>query len=232
MAKCKTQAVLFDLDNTLYDERDYFLLAFERIARHLAPLCRRDSSQLDGWMTAAFDKKGSQYPKFFKFVLEELGVYSPTLDEEVLDLYKTVAGGLTLYPDADEVLTWLRGRVKLALVTNGIAEAQANKVALLGIQPRFDHICYARAFGKEYEKPNTLPFVKTLSALEVPADRAVYVGDDPRTDISGAKRAGMVAIRIRRAAAPQPQSPDTWRADVELDTLQGLPAYLGVDGQG
>ena len=185
-------------------------------------ICNIEWARLYEFITGEYSKKGSRYPRFFKFVLEELGVHSPELDAEVLGLYKTAVGHLELYPDARELLTKLNGKVKLGIVTNGIMEAQANKVRLLGIASYFDHICYARHLGRAHEKPDPMPYSETLAALGVPVSRSVFVGDNPRTDVLGAKRMGMYTVRIRRGEWADTENPEGWLPDMEVRTLEQI----------
>ena len=51
-----------------------------------------------------------------------------------------------------------------------------------------------------YRKPHCAPFERALSLLGVRAGEAVFVGDDPRWDVLGAKQAGIQPILLARAA--------------------------------
>ena len=226
MAKFRVKSLMFDLDNTLYDERQYFALAFQDISRYLAPLCNAEAERLWAFLNAEFEEKGSQYPRFFEFILKKLGIFSPVLDAEVLRLYESVGGTLTLYPDAQELLARLQGNTKMAIITNGRVEAQSNKAKLLGVAPYVDYICYARKLGKENEKPNPLPFLKTMDILGVSPKEAVYVGDDPKTDIAGARGVGMVAVRIIRGEMKDVPNLNGSHPDLEIGTMDELLAHL------
>jgi putative hydrolase of the HAD superfamily len=71
-------------------------------------------------------------------------------------------------------------------------------VAALGLTEFVDAIVFAAECGDGRGKPDRAPFVAMLKALNVTADRAVFVGDDMAADILGASRVGMRAIHVDR----------------------------------
>ncbi len=226
MGKLEVQGMILDLDNTLYDEHQYFYLAFKQISHRLASICNMEERKLYDFLSNEFAQKGSQYPKFFKYILEKLDIYSSELDQQILEIYKTVTGYMVPYPDALQALTSLKGRVKLALVTNGIVQAQVNKVRLLGIQPHFDYICYARELGTENEKPNSAPFLKVLEVLKIEPDHLVSLGDNPKTDIEGTKKLGIYTVLIRRGEMSHVPFPSNYKPDLEIFNFNDLWACL------
>jgi putative hydrolase of the HAD superfamily len=66
-------------------------------------------------------------------------------------------------------------------------------------------------------KPAAAIFHRALERLQIPASRAVVVGDDEELDIEGARAAGLRAIDVRSLA----------KLDGLLDQLVALPDYPG-----
>ena len=92
--------------------------------------------------------------------------------------------------------------IKNAIVTNitpELLELQKKKVATLGIADLFDAIIYSAELG--IHKPDRGIFDHAARQLGVPSDACVFVGDDPTTDIAGARSAGMEAVWL-----------DNWRS--------------------
>jgi HAD superfamily hydrolase (TIGR01509 family) len=76
----------------------------------------------------------------------------------------------------------------------------------------------------EYRKPHAAAFGAVLDALDVKADRAVFVGDRMHDDMFGANAMGMRTIWIRNAASM------SW--DVEPDAVvDSLAEVVGVVGR-
>jgi FMN phosphatase YigB (HAD superfamily) len=71
-------------------------------------------------------------------------------------------------------------------------------------------------------KPEAAIFHRALERLEVPASRAVVVGDDEVLDIEGARAAGLRAIDVRSLAT----------LDELLDQLAALPDWTGGEPRG
>jgi HAD superfamily hydrolase (TIGR01549 family) len=122
-----------------------------------------------------------------------------------------------LFEDALPVLDDLRERgLKLGLLSNTGRDLDVF-VAHHGID--VDAILTSRVHGKT--KPHETIFRAMLEKLDVPADGAVMVGDDPDDDIAGARVVGMDAWLVDREGR-FPQHPQ------RLTDLRGLPAALGL----
>jgi putative hydrolase of the HAD superfamily len=70
------------------------------------------------------------------------------------------------------------------------------KLKLLGLEGLFDVVFSTEELGAL--KPNREPFEKLASAMGLPPREILYVGNNPRYDIIGAKKAGMKAALLRR----------------------------------
>lgn len=210
------RALIFDLDNTLYDERGYFRGVFGAFAeRHGI-----DFHKIDAHLTGAQWLKSSD---IFGDVLRKIGYYTPERQEELFDLYQGLYVDIRLYEDASMLIKMASGRgVLLGIVTNGAVKAQQNKIRCLGVGNAFDSIVYARMFGKEHEKPRTIPFDQSLRELGVDKNEAIFVGDDPNTDIAGAKSFGMTSILVDRSST----APRGHAADSVVHTLTELESYI------
>lgn len=125
---------------------------------------------------------------------------------------------------AAETLKTLQERgVKLGLICNtGRTPGAMLRIVLerLGILSFFDALSFSNEL--RLRKPNPRIFIHTLGPLGVEPSRALHVGDDPQTDIGGAKRAGMLALWLRQGEDPPP-APDA--AD---EIIGSLPEVLKV----
>lgn len=97
-------------------------------------------------------------------------------------------------PGCHEALAALRGRVKLALITNGPAELQREKLRRCGLAAAFDAILVSAEEG--VAKPDERIFRRALERLEVEAGRSLMVGNSPSEDAGGALGAGMAALLV------------------------------------
>lgn len=98
-------------------------------------------------------------------------------------------------PGAIETLRALRGGWRLALATNAAdsdVEQIEGALARVGLDRLIERIYCFRSTG--LRKPSKVFFDHMLADLELPANRAVMVGDDYENDVRGAIRAGVPAV--------------------------------------
>lgn len=96
------------------------------------------------------------------------------------------------FPEAIEVLTALRDRVLVGVVSNGPETLQRTKLERCGLTPYVDVIVFSGAFG--IDKPDPRIFAHACTLAGVPVEAAAHVGDSVLADIAGARAAGMHTI--------------------------------------
>ena len=100
---------------------------------------------------------------------------------------------LRMFPGAHETLDRLKELgVKLALVTNGAAEAQRAKVVRFALEHRFDHIQIEGEHG--FGKPEEQAYIHALGSLGVDARETWMVGDNLEWEVVAPQRLGIFAI--------------------------------------
>ena len=98
-----------------------------------------------------------------------------------------------LFPYAQEILHYLSSKkYKLYIITNGFSEIQDIKLRKSGISHFFSAVFSSEDVG--YSKPDPRIFQYALSVAKVPAKKCIMIGDDWKSDICGAKKAGMSQI--------------------------------------
>jgi putative hydrolase of the HAD superfamily len=133
--------------------------------------------------------------------LSSLGVACDGLDaaiaREYADRRRAV---LQLFPDAREALERLRGRgIPLALVTNGDASQQRDKIERFDLAPYFDVMVIEGEFGAG--KPDEAVYRHALDHLGVAPRDAWMVGDHLEFDVDGPQRLGLRGVWIDRPGA-------------------------------
>jgi putative hydrolase of the HAD superfamily len=223
------KAIVFDLDDTLYEEEQFILSGFRQVARHLA---RRDFVS-DGFYAQLYQvyREGIR-GNIFDEALARVGLApEPGLIAEMLQVYRAHKPEIRLYPDALQILEVLSGEYSLGLLSDGYLNTQQNKIESLGIQDYFQAIVFSDEFKRENWKPSPLPYVKTLEILGIHAGEAVYIGDNPAKDFVTARRTGWLTIQVKRPAGQYRQvtpKPGYEAHFVVPDLLQILT--LPIDG--
>jgi putative hydrolase of the HAD superfamily len=231
-------AVLFDLDDTLYPQATWLEGAWRAVTRAAA---------LQGVDPIAFERAlraiaalGSDRGYIIDRALAAVGAAHVPVESLVAAFLEYRPLRLAPYPGVPEALSRIRRHVPIGLVTDGDVRLQRAKVRALGLHRAFDTIVFPDAFGRQYRKPDPGPFLAALASLGVAPQHAVYVGDRPDKDIAGAQRAGLRAIRVHTgeyAAIADYPTPWATASDVvaAIDGLERLtrdsrPALAAAGG--
>ena len=128
---------------------------------------------------------------------------------------------MRLFPDALDLLQRLRARgVPLALVTNGDAEQQRDKIERYDLARFFDVIVVEGEFGAG--KPDEVVYRAALDGLGVPPADAWMVGDHLEFDVAGPQRLGVRGVWLDREGAGVPAGSPVRPARI-IRSLQELP---------
>lgn len=187
------KAVIFDLDNTLYNVEQYNCSAFKVIAEYLSKKYDLSEQEIYKRLVNLWSKKTSMYSHLFDELLDifnlgnELG--------NVIKIFNNYAGELKLYPDVFPTLNELKTRnYKLGIITDGDVERQKRKIKILGVDGFFDVIVFTKELGNP--KPSEIPFQQAINELNINPQKSYYIGDNPLIDFEGAKKMGMGTLRV------------------------------------
>jgi len=205
------KAVVFDLDNTLYNEGEYF----KAVVSHFLNKNHHFEIDLDSLIDIGARLKSKDY---LGDILHKLSLYSERKQEQLFDLYCGFSGEVPLDPAVSSMLKILRrNSMQIGMVTNGVVIAQRNKVRCLSLEVYLDAITYARDLGKSCEKPHAAPFVDICQKLNCVPENTLFVGDHPVNDIIGAKNIGMMTAWLKKPYFDRPE-----QADIVLNSVDEL----------
>ncbi len=189
------KAILFDLDNTLYDEKQYIYSGFRKVAEYLSTKHGLSSEYLFNILVEDY-KKGLRR-RNFNVLLEKTGINDEI--ETLVLIYRTHLPDITPYPEVKQVLEKLREKgYVLGLITDGPPSSQYNKILSLGLRKYFETIIVTDELGIEYRKPNPKPYILSLKILNVNPSQTIFIGDIDEKDLKGAKNVGMYTVLINR----------------------------------
>jgi putative hydrolase of the HAD superfamily len=188
-------AVLFDLDDTLFDQRAWLDGAWRAVA---AAAWRQgvDAVPLLHALQAVC-AEGSERGRIIDRALARIGATGVAVGPLVDAFRSHRPPELPLHAGVVPALARLGAAVPLALVTDGDPIVQRGKVEALGLDGVFDVVVLSDELGRARRKPHPAPFLRALDALGVPAAAAVHIGDRPDKDVAGANLVGMRAVRVR-----------------------------------
>jgi len=223
MIKC----IAFDMDDTLYDEVEYYKSGFAVIADKIAKDFQLNTQAAFGKMWELFSSGNRK--DTFNAAAEKLGIkFDEQYTKLLVSVFRNHKPNIVLPTDSRQILTDLKKRYKLGLITDGWLPGQEYKVKALGIESFFDSVIYTEKLGTEFWKPSPKGFEKLLADLEIDAAEAVYVGDNLEKDFIAPNRMGFKTIRILRSKGihTSPASSKDAEAQYEIDSLTKLNDLL------
>ena len=185
--------VVFDIDDTLYLERDYVRSGFEAAGVWAAQWIGCADFSERCWRRFVAGQRQS----IFDEALRECGLApAAELIQSLVAIYRTHKPSIALAPDADEALRTIREFAHIAVVSDGPATSQSRKAEALGLRSFADPVILTEILGNGFSKPHTRAF-EQIQALR-PADRFIYAGDNPAKDFQAPRKLGWITVRVRR----------------------------------
>jgi len=225
----KADVVVFDLDDTLYEEMSFVRGGFRAVAAWLAqevPGARAESCY--EWMMDELAHRGRG--RVFDAVLERLGRRaSRRMVAACVQVYRKHEPDLRLYPDAGRALRALDAAgVPVYIVTDGHPGVQAAKLKALGLagKPPVRRCYLTRRYGLHHEKPSPHCFLSISEREGIPPERIVYVGDNPRKDFVGIRPLGFRTVRVMRGAHANVELDKVYEAEVRVRDLDEFMDWL------
>jgi putative hydrolase of the HAD superfamily len=186
--------IIFDLDDTLYYEKEYVLHAFKDVAKYLGNKYNKSTEVLHDRMKKNLEEYGRG--KIFNIICEENNFNEDIT--KLIDIYRNCKPKLNLYNDSIEILKWLKRRCKMGIITDGCAMVQWNKIKGLDIESLVDRIIVTDDMGMEFWKPDKRSYLDMIEYFNVAKNECIYIGDNPNKDFIGAKELEIKTIRIIR----------------------------------
>jgi 2-haloacid dehalogenase len=211
----KYHGFILDADNTLFDfhraERSALFETLQALPGFIyseqvyAAYHRINEILWRAFENAELDQESLKQVRFHR-LLESLGIEG---DARQLsrDYLIRLSRKDFLLPHALEVLEALSRKASLLLLTNGLAEVQRGRIARAGVEIFFADIIISEEVG--LAKPDPRIFMLAVARLRLPAYAILCVGDNPSSDIGGAKQAGLdtclLMDPLRRPAVGDPE---------------------------
>jgi putative hydrolase of the HAD superfamily len=202
------RAIIFDLDNTLWDVQPVIVRAehamHDFLLQHYPLVTERHDlhSMRDVRARMAIEHPGMRHD-FTWLRLEALRThareagYAESMADEAFEVFYRARNAVTLYDDVLPILDLLVRDFRLFALSNGNADLEA-----IGLGRYFERALAARDAG--VLKPDPRIFHRLLQSAGLAPDEVAHVGDDPEADVGGAQGAGLTAVWINRHGATWP----------------------------
>jgi putative hydrolase of the HAD superfamily len=224
----KFKYFLFDLDDTLYRERDFVFSGYQAVGRYTQNDFKIDIS--DQLRTLFLNgRRGDLFTPVLQSLVPDKA--NETYVKQLVSVYREHLPAIKAFPEAHSVLETLRSaRVGIGLVTDGWPEVQKSKIKALKIENYFGTIvCTGDINGTKSWKPAKDGFLKALRDLNAEPGDTVYVGDNPLKDFIGARGIGLHTVRYKWAGSEHEMvNPPSQKhsPDAVIETLTDLLKWV------
>ncbi|MCK9307465.1 MAG: HAD family hydrolase [Methanoculleus sp.] len=221
----KIEAVLCDMDNTLFD-----LVGAKREA------CRCVVDYLGtGDPETLFSQflrgiHGFEDYANIRDYLEDLGVYEPETFEVCCRTYEDVKlDRVTAYPGVEETLRCLADAgIGLAVATDAESFQARRRLEKTGLIDHFEVVVTPEISGRRKPEPDSLLYA--LRQLDTAPAKAMMVGDSLVRDIAPGRQLGMVTAFAAYGDWRRSSVADV-EADIILAEFAELPGHVGIPGR-
>lgn len=210
------RAVAFDLDSTLCQYaltvEEVLVSALERAGfgcDAFGAISDLADDYNSAWWTAEEQSRvptGELRRRAWAAVLEKRGLSDEAVSCRLADAYGAIReeSGVSLFEGVKALLSDLRDRYRLGILTNGPSDMQWGKLRHLDLTESVDGIVVAGDVG--IFKPDPRVFRRLLDILDVDAGDALFVGNSYEHDIAGASAAGMRTAWVTDGQGPPGES--------------------------
>lgn len=179
--------VIFDLDDTLYSEKQYVRSGYKAVAKLLG-----DESLADRLWTYFENGK-----PVIDELLNELGCIERK--EECLEAYREHIPEIKLYDGVVDLILELKSKgIKVGIITDGRVSGQKRKIQALGLDKLLDDIIITDELGgTQFRKPCDIAFRIMQRRWRIPFEQMMYVGDNAAKDFQAPRQLGMRSVFFR-----------------------------------
>ncbi|MEN6396338.1 MAG: HAD-IA family hydrolase [Methanoregula sp.] len=214
------RAVLFDMDNTLFDLVGAQVAACNCVARYLG---HDDGDNLFSYFINT--SHGFESTENIRQYMNERHISTDGMYEEACRIYATEKlRHITPYPGVTKTLREIQ---EMGLATGIVTDAeQADAIPRISkceLSSFFD--CMITFDMVKVKKPAPAPFLTALQTIRARPDEAIFIGDSPRRDIEPCKKLGLQTVYARYGDRFS-KTRDYDGADFIIDSMDELPGIV------
>ena len=175
--------IVFDLDDTLYDEIDFVKSGFKEISHYL------ESEKYYHFMLEVFKKEGSG--QVFNKLIEKYNL-DISLDK-LIEIYRFHKPDIFLSDETIELLKFGKN-FSTALISDGHYIMQKNKFESLGLEQYIEYPVFTDFYHTK--KPQLKPY-KMIENRYDQENKFIYISDNPKKDFIAVKELGWIGVRYK-----------------------------------
>jgi len=219
--------LVFDLDDTLYDESQFVRSGFASVSRFLAPALGVSEGNLFARMCLILEKQGRG--RVFDAIMAEHNESGAPSVSKCVEVYRDHTPTIELTNEVRECLRILSKHFPMYLVTDGDPDVQKRKIAALRLDQYFNGFFPTWSYGLEAGKPSLSCFNMIRQIENVSWREITYVGDDPHKDFVSLRMVGARTVRIHTGRFANITAAPGFDAEIHISSFPEILEVLGVE---
>lgn len=207
--------IVFDLDDTLYNETTFVESGFKAVANFLFKTYAVSITDSYLFMIKHLQQGRG---KIFDDTLLHFGIFSKKAVLRCITVYRSHVPQIHLYKDTIRCLKRLTD-FPMYIVTDGNKIVQKNKLVALGLYQSVKFCFITHRYGVKNAKPSPHCFLKICERERVDPQKVVYIGDNPHKDFVNIKALGFKTVRIMRGHFKDVVKPAEFEAHFQIQLL-------------
>ena len=187
--KTTVRGVVFDLDDTLYPEKDYVKSGYRAVAQFLG------EPEIADRLWNYFENGKMAIDEYLK----EAG--KPEFKDRCLEIYRNHQPEVRLYDGVEKMISSLKERgIRVGIITDGRPEGQRNKIKALGLEKLVSDIIITDELGGvQFRKPCDIAFRIMARRWRLPYEEMLYAGDNANKDFHAPGQLGMQCVWFKNS---------------------------------
>lgn len=212
--KRNIKGVIFDLDDTLYSEKEYVRSGFKAVSEFLG---------------GGYEDKLWGYFIEGKVAITELLKDIDRLgeDQTCLNIYRSHKPNIHLYDGVVNLMSELKARgIKVGIITDGRPVGQRNKLEALGLWNIVDDVIITDELGGvQFRKPCDIAFRIMITKWRLNPSDIVYIGDNASKDFQAPQQLGLKSICLQNKEGLYFN--DNYVNNLNISTIERLSDFIG-----
>ncbi|MFW3345780.1 HAD family hydrolase [Aliarcobacter butzleri] len=221
------EVIIFDLDDTLYDEIDFVKSGFKEVSKYFSQKYNFEYEIFYQLLFKNLEKFGRG--KVFDKVLKYFNIYSKKNILKAVSIYRTHKPSINLPQNSIYILNYFNKiNIPIYIVTDGNKIVQNNKIEALKLRKYIKKDFITHRYGIKYAKPSTYCFLKIAKLEKIDLGKIAYIADNPNKDFINIKKLGFRTIRIKQGMFKNLKKTEEYEAEINIKSLKELKNIIKV----
>ncbi len=219
--------LVFDLDDTLYDEKQFVYSGFSEVANWISKMSNTPANEILDFMIKDLSVNGRGL--VFNNALKKYFRESRKNTKKCISIYRLHKPKISLEQDVINLLLELGKDYNLYILTDGNKIVQSNKIKSLDIEKYIKKAFITHRYGLKASKPSLKCFQIIRNIEKINWHELVYIGDNPNKDFVNLNQVNAITIRVLQGDYSNTKAKNGYDAKYKINALTDLRNLINTN---